>query len=115
MLKTLCGKGTPREGQDRYLPSFQTGASYSTDNLPLGRNAVPEAGDVEEDGKLHDINTQRILEGGARGWSGPYALVRRLRLFGLGEGQDDGESAAQQGAIAEAFYDPAVRVPGARA
>jgi hypothetical protein len=28
-----------------------------------------------------------------------------------GEGQDEGASAAQQGAIAEAFYDPAIRAP----
>jgi hypothetical protein len=44
MLQTLRGKRTPREGQDRYLLSFQTGASYSTDYPPLGRNAAPEAG-----------------------------------------------------------------------
>jgi hypothetical protein len=91
------------KAQDSYLSSSKTRASYPTDDLSLARNASPEAGLVKEEDKLHGIHAQRILEARARGWSGTCALVRRLRLFALGEGQDDGASAAQQGAIAEAI------------
>jgi hypothetical protein len=91
------------KAQDSYLSSSWPRASYPTDDQQSARNASPEAGLVKEQGKLHGIHAQRILEARARGWSRPCALVRRLRLFALGKGQDDGASAAQQGAIAEAI------------
>src|SRR5215211_789992 len=103
MLPSLRGRLTPREGAGQ-LPVFLLDQGYyPTDDLPLDRNASPEAAVVKEEGKLHGIHAQRILEAGARGWSGSRALVRHLRLFYLGDGhRDDWESAAQQGAIAKA-------------